>query len=1171
MSSGAAPPAHMSTLASILSGQFLLMTGLDEASLLAGIVRNVTPAGACTVDLVGGRSGLLSLEDQYDPESQALPAGMLTKSLLKVGDLVVVGRTCKGRKRRADQLTLRPSVLHHAISWVAAPVKNQILLVTITAVEDHGYQCSLGHASRKHGIKLFIKKSSASYELGQVVPVAVDAVKKDSKIIVCRDEDWSSRYISVNVRTDVTKLVPGQLLECRTAEIKYLEEDDRSVMYDDDGLPHKKRQKIMTPSGGPAKLELQKFVDDDIRTLGVHISGMALATVPAFHRHQAELCRRYLAGEFPSTTKLPTFPYVGEDATACVGTTVPSYTDYRDAPFLGRLIACDPASKTVMVSLVPTWVHWSFPLSLQEDIDSRGGSVIENLTVVCKLPKSLVLINGLKYSDEESQKKPQFAHVWRCTMDEYTSNSLIWQNQKPGSEHRQGKCMIVNIPDFAAYITVKAATIENSPILTMHDLKVGQLVEGTVRKVGDEFALLRVGPHVTCRLHRDNIRNVAVKKPTQFQVDEVVKARVLFVNRVLQRADLTVKPVHMEMSEEDVETQIEFSARPRIDVIMDLVVQKHVTNGVILKGFGNAAAFLYNLDIMRNSTDHKEMSEEVAKEIRSAKRFQPGAVVKVRIIRVTANKIPAASLDLTTPIQDLALTPRKDPSESKLNFDDIKVGVVLPAVVTNVTNSGVFVQFENSRLSALARYAEALEEGETEASFVRGDNVLTKVLSVDPELRRVTVGLKSSYFTDLMAEPEDGEEAMEDAASVVEEEAAEPVEIQESDDGDSVQAVDSDDETVASDAESDTPNVEVVSASEAESEPEVVSDEESEEDDEPSAEHTTERDVASESESEVEQVEEVDPITAGSGDDAEGDAEAQRHIALVAGGETLADLEKAVMCDGEDPLVWIRLMAYWAEQDDMEKMMATVYRAMNVIGLEERTKREDIWKAAINIVLEISDAELRAQVITEACSYNERSEMYQHLITTYIDHPELWSELDKLEKVILKTQRCLGVWLKWLDYLYLKGSGQRRGGLVVVRSEKRVKDRRAIDSAIRRAETILESARDRITLTVHMAKLEYELGSHELGRSKLLELVEQKPKRADVWNVLLDAQVKNTENKSDLIMTRQLFQRAVKALQKVAKVKAICGKWLEFEAAHGSAATVRACEEAIQSLVSTSS
>jgi len=91
-------------------------------------------------------------------------------------------------------------------------------------------------------------------------------------------------------------------------------------------------------------------------------------------------------------------------------------------------------------------------------------------------------------------------------------------------------------------------------------------------------------------------------------------------------------------------------------------------------------------------------------------------------------------------------------------------------------------------------------------------------------------------------------------------------------------------------------------------------------------------------------------------------------------------------------------------------------------------------------------------------------------------------------------------------------------------------------------------------LTSKFAQLEFrsQHGDPERGRTIFEGLLSTFPKRLDLWNVLLDLEIKHGEKDQ----ARRLFGRVTSGKLKSKKARYFFKRWLEFEEKEGNAKSV---------------
>jgi rRNA biogenesis protein RRP5 len=90
-----------------------------------------------------------------------------------------------------------------------------------------------------------------------------------------------------------------------------------------------------------------------------------------------------------------------------------------------------------------------------------------------------------------------------------------------------------------------------------------------------------------------------------------------------------------------------------------------------------------------------------------------------------------------------------------------------------------------------------------------------------------------------------------------------------------------------------------------------------------------------------------------------------------------------------------------------------------------------------------------------------------------------------------------------------------------------------------------------IEVITKYASAEFEIGSQDRGRAVFEELINNQPKRSDLWHLYVDKEVKS----GNIRQARQLFERMITSKQNSHNMKIIFKKYLNFEQKCGNVET----------------
>lgn len=210
--------------------------------------------------------------------------------------------------------------------------------------------------------------------------------------------------------------------------------------------------------------------------------------------------------------------------------------------------------------------------------------------------------------------------------------------------------------------TLKQSVIEQ-PFLSNYDVKPGVLVEGTVKSVTSEFALVQLTPTITAKLSAIHYSDILLKNPEKrIQVDKPIQCRVLVSDPAKHKILLTHKKT-LVTSELPIVSSM---TQAKQDLITHGFVTRVESFGVIVSLYGAVHGLVPAAEIVANFHDQPE------------KLYKIGQVVKVRIASINYQKkqlVLSFILNVDRNSMDSAEQQRLE------RFEHIKTGQILECVV----------------------------------------------------------------------------------------------------------------------------------------------------------------------------------------------------------------------------------------------------------------------------------------------------------------------------------------------------------------------------------------------------------------------------------------------------------------------------------------------------------
>ncbi|KAL1302373.1 hypothetical protein AAFC00_002776 [Neodothiora populina] len=679
------------------------------------------------------------------------------------------------------------------------------------------------------------------------------------------------------------------------------------------------------------------------------------------------------------------------------------------------------------------------------------------------------------------------------------------------------KVTVKNVDINNGRLDLTATTGASAP-KALSDLTVGQIIAGKVTKVSERALTVQLGESlsgiVTLTEMSDDYTQA---NPSQHSRNEIVLVCVVAIDAPNKRVFLSVRPSRVLSSSLPVEDR-EITTIPQLEVndVVRGFVKAVTDKGVIVNLGPRVDAFVRISDI----------SDQFVKEWKSA--VEIDQLVKGKILAVDAS-LNHVQMSLKTSHVDKNYTPPN-------SFGDLKMGDIVTAKVRKVEEFGVFLDVDNTqpRVSGLChrtQIADAKVE-DVKKLYEPGDAVKAKVLHIDREKRRISFGLKASYFRNA----DDSDEEMEDD--------------EESDGGAAV-----DEDVEAEDSDEEMGGIDLSNVRDAE---------ESGEDD-------------SADESSASDDEEVPKKSASGGlstsgfdwsgslgankDDAASDTEAEtapskkrkRKAQIVEdrtgdldahGPQSVADFERLLLTSPSDSALWIQYMAFQLQLSEVQKAREIGARALRTIHLREQDEKLNVWIALLNLEVAYGDGDRVEEVFKNACSMQDPYTIHARLASIYTQAGKLKEADDVFEKMMNKKDFRAAhpeMWENYAAFLFTNLNAPARARALLPR---------ALQSL---------PSREHRSVTSRFAALEFKSanGDAERGRTVFEGLLAEWPKWTQGWDQLVDLERSLLTSESataekepaDVVAPRirRLYERMSAQKMKKRRAKFVFKKWLEFE------------------------
>ncbi|KAF9438080.1 rRNA biogenesis protein rrp5 [Entomortierella beljakovae] len=668
-----------------------------------------------------------------------------------------------------------------------------------------------------------------------------------------------------------------------------------------------------------------------------------------------------------------------------------------------------------------------------------------------------------------------------------------------------------------------------SGVTNFEDVKEGVIINGRIASTQHTGLDIYLGGKVFGRTHLTDIADAYASSEAltkDFKKGQLLKFYVLNVDSSNKKIDLSLRSSRLNPEEHAAVHD------PEIKSIADLVP------GGILQGFVSNVAdkglFVALNHKLSGRVKIAELSDDYLKDWKS--NFTVGQLVKAKVVSVNQDR---NQIELTLKASQI------DPTIKAIQtMADFTKGQKVKGTIKAVKEIGVFIKIDNSTVSGLCHISEISENHVPDVSklYSVGDPVKAKILDIDLEKKRISFGLKSSYFEEGDADEEEEEEEEEGEDAEMESVGENDIEMGE------VNSNSDDDE----DGDESDEEVENIFAGHIDSE----NDEEDEDDDE------TGKNVTVDNDSDVEMTEAA-PLSVSSGfnwggqedenntksdaSDSEDDSDdeeqskkkkAKKSAATALTDETedlqsqapqvASDYERLLLGSPNSSYLWINYMAFQLQLSEIGKAREIGQRALKSINFREEQEKMNVWVALMNLENTFGSADTLEEVFKKAVQTCEPKKIYLQLVKIYERSNKIELATELYTTMTKKFGQSSKVWTGF-GHFQLHHGNLEAGRELLQRSLKSLPKRKHIKTISK------------------FAQLEFKYGEPERGRTIFEGVMSNYPKRIDLWSVYIDMEIRNGEQDA----VRRLFARVVSLKLSSKKMKFFFKKWLGYEKDHG--------------------
>ncbi|KAI3343975.1 hypothetical protein F4824DRAFT_442099 [Ustulina deusta] len=638
--------------------------------------------------------------------------------------------------------------------------------------------------------------------------------------------------------------------------------------------------------------------------------------------------------------------------------------------------------------------------------------------------------------------------------------------------------------------------------LAWDTIKQNMVLPGRVTKINERQIIVQLSDFVSAPTHLIDLCDDYDKASTMsYSKNSVIRISVVDVDKSNKRLRLSLRPSRVLNSSLPIkDREITNLAQLSVGNVLRGFV-KNVSDKGLFVGLGGDITAMVRIS---------DLSDRFIKNWKDE--FQIDQLVKGRIILIDSST-GQIQMSLKSSVVEKDFVPLT-------NYQDLRTGQVVTGKVRKVEEFGAFILIDGSaNVSGLCHRSEMAEKSIQDARKLlsEGDAVKAIILDIDIQKKRVSFGLKPSYFED---EDESDDEDEIAGALLEDSEDAESSDEDMEDAGSSVLIEGTDHDTYLS---SDVDDTEMADG--------VVEDGD--------VLDTGGFDWSGTA------LDEPNPAAASADSDTTKKKKKQRkpQVEVDRSGDltnfnprTAVDYEQLLNRQPNSSNLWIQYMAFQMQVSELAKAREVAERAVTTINSTEETEKLNAWIAYLNLEVKFGNDDTVDGVFKRACQVNDPQEIHQRLASIFVqdNKPE---KADALFQTITKKfgANSPDVWHNYAHWLHAVQNEPDRARALLPRAIQALPDHA------------------RLPLMTKFAALEYSSpnGSAERGRTMFEGLIASFPKRFDLWSQLLDHE---DGPNADKAVIRDVFDRATKVKGlKARPAKKWFKRWADWEEKNGDA------------------
>ena len=130
-----------------------------------------------------------------------------------------------------------------------------------------------------------------------------------------------------------------------------------------------------------------------------------------------------------------------------------------------------------------------------------------------------------------------------------------------------------------------------------------------------------------------------------------------------------------------------------------------------------------------------------------------------------------------------------------------------------------------------------------------------------------------------------------------------------------------------------------------------------------------------------------------------------------------ADYERTLLSQPDSSLIWTQYMAHLLQLGEIDKARSIAERSLKTINIREEAEKTNIWVAFLNMENSFGTDETLDEVFRRACEYTDKKRMHSHLVSILIRGGKDDKANEMFQTMLKKFSQSSKVWVNYAAYM----------------------------------------------------------------------------------------------------------------------------------------------------------